>query len=235
MKIIAFDTSGLYLNSALVDTENNVEFIYENNQENTKSHSINLLGVIENLLSKAVWSFSDVQRIVITKGPGSFTGLRIGATVAKILAEQLNVDLVAVSTLESIYKSNANINNDDQFIPIIDARNNNVFGGVYQNGKNIFKDGHYEINSLTEKFPDAIFILDEAASQNSFPDLKNKIIVKQNKLVDPVVLAKIGEFENPVDPVTFSPEYLRKTQAEMKWLEDNQKNEKKGGDDVFLV
>jgi tRNA threonylcarbamoyl adenosine modification protein YeaZ len=214
LKVLAIDTSGSYLNLGIVD--DNFSLIYLNSNEDLKSHSINILPGIDQLLDKAGWSFSDINKIVVTKGPGSFTGLRIGGTVAKILADQLSIPLVVVSTLLATYKSQTT-KLDKMYIPIIDARNQNVFAGGYQNGNNIFDDGHYPISYLIDKYPGAIFIVPKTVNQNF--ELINKIVVDDEKLINAEVLANLdGEI---VDPKTFAPSYLRKTQAEMNWLNDH--------------
>jgi tRNA threonylcarbamoyl adenosine modification protein YeaZ len=228
MKVLAIDTSDVYLNLALFDSDNGQEFIYDNSKEKPKSHSINLLPSIQQLLEKAVWSFSDIQKVVVTKGPGSFTGLRIGATVAKVMASQLSIDFAGVSTLETMYKSHAK-KDDKLYIPIIDARNQNVFAGGYQNGTQVFEDGHFPINYLVEKYPQAIYILPDKT--NSVFDLKSKIVVADNRIVNPVVLAKIGIESQNSEPDSFVPSYLRRTQAEMNWLENHQE----GDDNVFIT
>ncbi|MDR2660888.1 MAG: tRNA (adenosine(37)-N6)-threonylcarbamoyltransferase complex dimerization subunit type 1 TsaB [Lactobacillaceae bacterium] len=227
MKILSIDTSGKYLNLGLYDSENKAEFIYDNLDKPVKTHSIIILDEIQALLKQAKWNIENVQKIALTKGPGSFTGLRIGATVAKIIASQIQADLVAISTLK-VMADSQKTDPSKLIIPVIDARNDNVFAGGYMNGNNVLVDGHYPISFLKENYGNAIFLVPKTFDI----EFKKQKIILDTQLIDPIVMAKIAETQNPVNASDFAPSYLRKTQAEMNWLSKNKGIKREV--DVFL-
>lgn len=86
--------------------------------------------LIEWLLQQAQLKPKDLDEIIVTEGPGSYTGLRIGVTTAKTLAYTLNIRLYGVSSLKAIA---AQIQYSDAYIiPVINARRQHVYAGVYQ-------------------------------------------------------------------------------------------------------
>jgi tRNA threonylcarbamoyladenosine biosynthesis protein TsaB len=94
------------------------------------SHAERLHSYISELFAKSEYSIQDLVAIAVSKGPGSYTGLRIGVSAAKGLAFSLNIPLIGVDTLQSIcleYKGDK----PAIFIPVMDARREEVFFGVY--------------------------------------------------------------------------------------------------------
>ncbi len=148
MKIIAVDTSGSTLSIGVVEDKNILGTIQLNG---IKNHSITMLTNVDELLNKVKITPQEIDRIVVTKGPGSYTGLRIGVTFAKTLAWTLKKELVGVSTLEGLA---ANVKEDGFIIPILDARRNNVYTGVYQRkGSELIqvkKDCHVSLETWCE-------------------------------------------------------------------------------------
>lgn len=98
------------------------------------SHSKNLLPFIDEVLKACTKTLSDLQGIVVSIGPGSYTGLRIGVSTAKGMAYSLQIPIIAINTLESIAygcrEQNSNVQAD--IIPMIDARRMEVFACRYQ-------------------------------------------------------------------------------------------------------
>ena len=106
------------------------------------SHSKNLLPFIDSVLKEANHVQQDLQGVVVSIGPGSYTGLRIGVSTAKGIAYSLNIPVIAVSTLESIAqgaKLHAGANNCD-IVPMIDARRMEVFAARYDSNMNLLDD-----------------------------------------------------------------------------------------------
>ena len=98
-------------------------------KEDDYSHSEKLNITIVKLLDKNNVSFDDIDAIAISSGPGSYTGLRIGASSAKGFCYGKNIPLIAVNTLEAICYLTPEV--DGIKIPVIDARRMEVFGGVF--------------------------------------------------------------------------------------------------------
>jgi len=97
MKILAFDTSNKPLSVAVV-VDGEVLAHVESTEK--KTHSISILPDIKNTLEESNLTINDIDLIAVSKGPGSYTGVRIAVTVAKTLVDTLSKKLVGVSSLE---------------------------------------------------------------------------------------------------------------------------------------
>lgn len=231
MKILAFDTSNKPLTVAVV-VDGKVLAHVESTEK--KTHSISILPDIKNTLEKSNLTVDDIDLIAVAKGPGSYTGVRIAVTVAKVLADTLSKKLVGISSLELLA---ANGDKAHILVPLMDARNDNAFAGVYQNSRdkliNIIEDHHTSMEKLFAsleqydqqqlEFINATPRLQELI-QNQFP--KAKVITSENSLPDASKLAKLAETAEPVSDVDdFIPTYLRLTQAEHDWYAKGHKDD----------
>ena len=97
------------------------------NQNDKYSHSEELTIFISELLKNNNIDFKDLDAVAISKGPGSYTGLRIGASTAKGLCYALDIPLLSISTLESMALEIAKENPGKIYCPMIDARRNEVY------------------------------------------------------------------------------------------------------------
>jgi len=100
------------------------------------SHAANLAPFIEKILSRNSINYSDLAAIAISKGPGSYTGLRIGTSTAKGLCYSLDIPLIAINTLQSMAAHAKNIYADNFkgiFRPMIDARRMEVYSQAFSN------------------------------------------------------------------------------------------------------
>lgn len=225
MKILAIDSSGLTATVALVfDGVMTAE--YTTNFK--KTHSQTLLPMIDEIVKMTGAELSEIDAIAIAAGPGSFTGLRIGASTAKGLGLVLKKPIIPVPTVEGLAY---NFYGTDRVIcPIMDARRNQVYTGLYT-----FKGDEFcilsdqkavaieeiieEVNKLGKP---AVFLGD------GVPVFKEKIkeLATVEVLFAPAHLgmqraaavAVRGEalFNEGVQetPVEHKPVYLRKSQAE---------------------
>ena len=116
MKIIAIDSSGLVASVAIVQDE---EVIAEYNVQYKKTHSQTLLPMLDELKRMVDLDLQTVDAIAIASGPGSFTGLRIGSATAKGLGLALEIPIIEIPTLDGLA------------CPIMDARRNQVYTGLY--------------------------------------------------------------------------------------------------------
>lgn len=96
---------------------------------------------IENCLKESGVKASELNKIVVTNGPGSYTGIRIGLTLAKVMAKVLNIKLVCLSSLQAMCGLNS-------VSAIIDARSERVYYGKYSNGVPVTNDCIKYINEL---------------------------------------------------------------------------------------
>lgn len=107
------------------------------------SHSKNLAPFIEELLKANNTEYKQLSAIAISKGPGSYTGLRIGTSTAKGLCFGLDIPLIAIGTLESMTayaKQKYSFDFDGYFRPMIDARRMEVYSQNFDNNKNILNE-----------------------------------------------------------------------------------------------
>ncbi|WP_282049222.1 tRNA (adenosine(37)-N6)-threonylcarbamoyltransferase complex dimerization subunit type 1 TsaB [Maribacter aquivivus] len=101
------------------------------------SHAEKLHIFIEEVMQEASLKMEDLEAVAVSKGPGSYTGLRIGVSAAKGLCYALGIPLISISTLKSM-ASQVKINDDEVLIPVLDARRMEVYSSVFdKNGKEI--------------------------------------------------------------------------------------------------
>ncbi|TAI47019.1 tRNA (adenosine(37)-N6)-threonylcarbamoyltransferase complex dimerization subunit type 1 TsaB [Flagellimonas allohymeniacidonis] len=104
-------------------------FLRENNALNY-SHSEQLHIFIDEILKESSLTFHDLDAIAVSKGPGSYTGLRIGVSAAKGLCFSLDLPLIAIPTLESMARQ-IEMEKGEVAIPVLDARRMEVYSAVF--------------------------------------------------------------------------------------------------------
>lgn len=97
-----------------------------------QAHSKLLLGMVDDVCRQAGVVFKDIQAFAFGRGPGSFTGVRIAASVAQGLAFGSNRPVIAVSSLQALAQQAANKHNVIHLLPMIDARMHEIYWGIYQ-------------------------------------------------------------------------------------------------------
>ena len=143
MKILAIDTSGQQAGAAIMDEYITIGEIMINAQSGPKTwhHSEILMPAIERLFTLSGLALADMDYIAYTAGPGSFTGLRIGAATALGLARGINKPAIAVPTLDALAYNvlcTMPANNEESgepsglVIPLMDARRGQVYAAIYQ-------------------------------------------------------------------------------------------------------
>lgn len=146
MKILAVDTTSKMCSVALLEND---EVIDEINLDSGLTHSENLMPLVKEILEKNKVELKDLELIGVDCGPGSFTGIRIGIASVKAIAEVWNLPVAEVTALEVLAK---NVETEGVIASIIDARNNQVYFGVFD--KNYNKLEEYladDINVIIEK------------------------------------------------------------------------------------
>ncbi|HIQ97748.1 MAG TPA: tRNA (adenosine(37)-N6)-threonylcarbamoyltransferase complex dimerization subunit type 1 TsaB [Candidatus Limivivens merdigallinarum] len=127
MKILALDSSGLVASVALVEDEN---LLAEYTVNYKKTHSQTLLPMLDEIARMVELDLNTVDAIAVAKGPGSFTGLRIGSATAKGLGLALDKPLIGVPTVDGLAY---NLYGTDKLVcPLMDARRSQVYTGVYR-------------------------------------------------------------------------------------------------------
>lgn len=201
-----------------------------------KNHSISLMPTIDQLFSAIQLTPDAVDRIVVSAGPGSYTGLRIGVTTAKTLAYTLKKELVGVSSLKAIATNCIGI--EGLIVPIFDARRKNVYSAIYlqKNGdlETVLADTHISLAELLDHLKgsnESILFVGEDCQKFSAEIAENLPEATINRLAEwnipnGATIAKMGAADDPVEDIqNFLPRYLKKVEAEEKWLETHSPGE----------
>ena len=132
--ILAIETSTKNCSVALFKESNLLAFNESDKEEFV--HSEQLTSYIQDIVSLVKIHLKDIDAIALSKGPGSYTGLRIGTATAKGLCFALDIPLISVSTLKAMAFSMKQYSSVDLYCPMIDARRDEVFCGLYDNQNN---------------------------------------------------------------------------------------------------
>lgn len=215
MRILAVSTSSNIASVAI--TENN-QTILELNVNNNKTHSETLIPLIIDLLDKTNLKLSDINAIACDVGPGSFTGIRIGISSVKAIAQSLNIPVISVSSLEALAYNVQNIS-CDTICALIDAKNNQIYAGIFDSSFNLLEDYIADDIALVidklNNYKNIVFVGDGALLHKDLLSIKEfpyeNVIHSEN-------IAKCGYFKfkqnlcQTADSII--PLYLRKSQAE---------------------
>lgn len=225
MKILGIESATVTASCAITEDK---KVMCEYSQSFKRTHSEKLMPLIVQLLEDNCISTDEIDYIAVSKGPGSYTGVRIGAAIAKGLALAKGIKILPVSTMMSIAY---NVYDKDKYIvPIQDAKSGRIYSGIYKwnNQKlEVIKeqfacniDDLYEIVNNLDK--DVIFNGDGSDSykQNLVKNIKVEFEFVPNSFSElkASTICKIGEQlleeGKAIDCSEFSPEYLRLSQAE---------------------
>lgn len=226
MKILAIDTSNYQLGTALVDGN---EVIGEFITNIKKNHSLRAMPAVEMLMQECGVAPSELDKIVVANGPGSYTGVRIGVTIAKTLAWSLNIPVTGVSSLAALASSGRYFSG--LISPLFDARRGQLYTGLYK-----FTDGKLECIREDSNLP-----AEEWASYLTEFDEKVLFIGHDVKIHHETLIAKLGEQAVFADMTSHNPRpseiirlgmdskdanvhelvpnYIRLAEAEAKWRE----------------
>src|SRR5690625_1206584 len=248
MNILAIDTATDVMGVALTKDGHLKGELLTNLQKN---HSVRLLPCINHVMEEVDMVTVDLTKIIVYKGPGSYTGVRIGLSTAKAMAWALEIPIVGVSSLEVLAYQGRHSNM--LISPFIDARREAVFTGLYQ-----FKEG--EITSIVDdqyiKMTDWLDYLSSTIDVNDqyikmtdwldyLSEQKRRIMfVSPNiSMYERTIQDTLNEFAyidksiyqlgRPSDLITLgknkerdeihilTPKYLRLAEAEANWLKQN--------------
>lgn len=126
MKILAIDSSGMTATCALLEND---QIIAEYTVNYKKTHSQTLVPMLDEIRKMTELDMSTLDAIAVTEGPGSFTGLRIGGATVKGLALALSIPVIPVPTLDAFSYNGFGLTS--VICPMMDARNNQVYTGLY--------------------------------------------------------------------------------------------------------
>ena len=228
MKILSIDTASNLCTVAVLENEICLKELIV---DDARNHSEKIMPVIEQVLSETQFSLKDIDLIVCDKGPGSFTGIRIGVGTVLAFRDSLNIKCIGISSLEVLAY---NTHMTGIVCSLIDAKNDNVYFGLFNfENEQIIQIDNLEFKNINDIIPilnkytsPITFVGDGAEIHKSFiqDNIKNSIFCNKNELSS-VSLGIAGyrtykkSIENSIMPL-----YLRKSQAERALEEKGGKN-----------
>lgn len=220
MKLLAFDTSNQALSLAILEDEH---LLAQTTLNIKKNHSITLMPAIDFLMNSLDMKPTDLDRIAVAQGPGSYTGLRIAVATAKTLAHTLKIELVGVSSLLALVPEQV----EGLVIPIMDARRNNVYAGFYQSGQAVRSEAHLPLVEVLEiagaTNQPVTFVGETATFAEQIKDALPQAAI-QSTLPDAVAIGRLG-LDLPAQSIhDFVPNYLKRVEAEENWLKTHQES-----------
>lgn len=223
---LGIDTANIPLSIAIVEDG---KVITEENTSAKINHSLRAMPAIEEAFKRVNLTPADIDVIAVAEGPGSYTGVRIGVTIAKTLAWTLKKPLVGVSSLKALAMNGLFFNG--LVCPLIDARRNHVYAGLFEMKDGIvtekMEDQHILMEDLLENLQKVeepiLFIGTDVALYKEMI----KEMLKERAVIAPVqfnlprassLIYAAEQIEIKEDVHHFVPEYRRIAEAEANWL-----------------
>lgn len=226
MKILSIDTASNICTVAVLENTTCLKELIVNDARN---HSEKIMPLIEQVLFETNLTLDNIDLIVCDRGPGSFTGIRIGVGTVLAFRDSLNINCVGISSLEALAY---NVKNNGLICSLIDAKNNNVYFGLFElhNGKYIqaeelgFKTIDEAISILKKHQEEIDFVGDGSLTYKDllYENFSDCVFCEKNELSSVSLgIAGYNSYINNLE-TSIMPLYLRKSQAERAL-------EKKGG------
>ena len=228
-RAIAIETSGRIGSIALVD---DATVLVEEQFPHGLKHAAEIIPIIDRLCRLRNWSARDIKHLYVSVGPGSFTGLRIGVTLAKTMALATGVKIVAVPTVR-VLAENAPAD-ANHLIIVLDAKRDQIFTARFErDGNEWIEHDPAHLDSLTEmirRSPRSVHLHGEGIPYHKqfIPtDVDVKVTDESSWTARASAVARIGsemaERNDFADPFTLTPIYIRRPEAEEKWLAQQKK------------
>ncbi len=206
MRCLFIDTSSNYLSLALIS---NGQVLTKKVCKASLEHSkYGMLG-IEEIYKKTSLKPDDIDKIFIVNGPGSWTGIRIGVTLAKVYAWALQKEIIPVSSLKAYALSYSGY---DYYLSVIDARRGYVYAGIYDHKyEEILLEQYISVDSLNQKI---------SSLNGTILTIGNIDVNLECKSIEPdldiLKIVKHYDKKEAVNPHLLKPNYLKRTEAEEK-------------------
>ena len=240
MKILSIDTASNVCGVSILDNEN---LICKMDSNTGRTHSENLLPMIRSALTKSSIKLNNIDLIVCDKGPGSFTGIRIGIATIKAFSDSLNINCLGISSLESLaYNLKEKVKENELICSLIDCKNDNCYYALYEFKNNSFNElimpSTNNINNILDllssylnSYNSSILFIGDGAV--NYKELICNITNSYNFANDDdnilnsfsLGLAGLAKFNKGTTNENVLPVYLKKPQAQIQ-LENKLKNER---------
>ncbi len=203
MKIFYIDTSSSYLYAGIAQDNKLLAIVKKDFQKELSKYT---LSEVAKLFKAVNLNPHDIDKIIVVNGPGSYTGIRIGMTFAKIYAWAFHIPITTISSLDAMALS---VETSKLVVPVIDARRNYVYAGIYANNSLIFKNQYIKLSNL-------IKYLDSLNQDYVFVTNDLNLKLSNSKSYTPDILKIILSFKNKenINPHLVEPNYLKLTEAE---------------------
>lgn len=187
------------------------------------NNSEDLVEMISEIFKKLDITIKDVDLFAVGVGPGSFTGTRIAVTVARTFAQTLDKEIIGVSSLKSLC---LNYSGEGLLIPLIDARRNRAYFGLYKNEKDLVtikEDNVEDIDILIESIKEEKLVLLGKGAEKFADKFKEKFSINLplNREIKGSNIARLGEIEykkkGSQNLFEVLPNYINKSQAEREF------------------
>lgn len=216
MKVLGFDTSTMTTSVSIIEDENMLALY---SLQGSVYHSESLSDMVNNILNKFDFDLSQIDLISVGIGPGSFTGIRIGLTFAKVMAQVLKKDIVAVSSLKACA-----IKEDGLVGSIIDARRGLIYACLMEDGKVLMDDTIIELEKFKDIVGDRKITLQGVDAKKFIHEFKNAKLGKELQMnayyIALLGLKKFKEVDGD-DFYKLVPNYLKLSQAEKNYADKN--------------
>lgn len=198
MKSLLIDTATSFATISII-SDNKV--LYKYHDKIVSDMSSKIIPIIDECFKNVGFTINDIDKIFVVNGPGSFTGIRVGVTIAKTIAWALKKEIVPISSLELMATATTT---KKYLVPMIDARRGNVFAGIYDTNLNcIKKDSLINLNILLQDLNSDYELI-------SYDNINNTIIPQIN--VEKIILKHSND--EGINPHNLNPNYLKLTEAE---------------------
>ena len=173
MKILAITTSSTVCSVCLLENDTPLHTL---EVADVTTHSESLMPLVQELFKVTKIPLSEINLIACDKGPGSFTGIRIGISSIKAMAEVMKSDVVQVSSLESLAQ---NETFDGVICSLIDAKNNQVYCGIFDNNYTQLAD--YIADDISVVLDNVASIIESSHEQVKFVRRRRNTTSRCNK------------------------------------------------------
>jgi tRNA threonylcarbamoyl adenosine modification protein YeaZ len=196
MKTILMDTSNAYLVIALYENDVCLDAIQEIGNRRQSEYAIVYL---DNMLKKHHLEMLDIDEMIITIGPGSYTGVRVALSIVKTLGVTTNIKIKTVSSLLAFAGM-------QEAISVLDARSHKVFVGVFKDGKPLIEEqllDNSDFDALVQQYPTYQIVGDGTVI--------NQVVKLQNIAKNMYQVAKMQPYVTNID--TLVPHYIKEVEA----------------------
>ena len=173
-------------------------------EENDNHLSEKFLPMIEKVIARNQLQIDNIDTIYVVNGPGSFTGVRVGVTTAKVMAWGLKKRIISISELALLATTSIN---KKYIVPYIDARRNAVYAGIYDKNLNsVMADAYISIDDLMKK----IDHIEDVEFVSYYDNIEHTI--EPNIDIEKIVQKHYDD--EGINPHQVVPNYLKRTEAE---------------------